>query len=1033
MHLPTITLHHRRHASMASLLILLLRPHLAAAVWYHEPTAATLDSCDSLKWRICKTSADCVYNEWRQSTFMGPNTQVPMWESEMSYNYYGSYDCVSPEEEYGMEGCAAKRCVPELKSAFACGTNGDCPDGQVCADEFCVSCGAGADPTQATHFSHGACHQVFTTGNGDGVPSYAEGQSGCAGDHCLTSCAYDTQCVRVLSDTAELDLTATHNQLSNKLVLSAKDRQELGRPSECEGANDGMAGSGMRCAADIYRTITSRIQTPDEVRDHNADVVELSVLKGDHEKYVTFSEDDLEHRALKIDENWDRGYNLGYVVPTADIKAAADTELGVRIVGAGVLAHQPRGVPLEDWDRRGLIQCEVKYVTDAPLHTTRGGVDTLDKIDRERTRSTLLTRVCIRLQGDDDGGGHVWGDMHFVDDYQMRCGKWGTVSASSTADHYNYGFKVKCTLSGPNVKGIIPTVAQRDRIGDGLLSAFQNGTIQIHDVLRLSFHDAAAYTPDAAAVLGGARGCMRFEHVHGNPANLGLAGLMEDFFWEAIGCQPGKLVDWQTEECWSMADALQYAGAVAVDAALGPSFSDAVKWGRPDAPRLFCTGELQLTMPDATAGHRAGAEVFGSSNVSDRLQTVFKATKAYFEQQLLLSHEDWIAYLAGGHSVGGVKGLIEAKNTRFNFDATPLLFDNLYLERVDRSARTSLMSLCPQMAKMGDSFWWEPTANKVHEGGGSHDALLDTDVSLTTDAASMTIIRDFAHNEEAFFRHYVNAALQVSELGYGDRLVSVGPAAPLTTSPSAATTDDSPTPSPTFSPTHCSDDSDCNDGIFCNGIEVCEPSRGCVTNVTCPGEICLEESESCVECLGSDDCDNQNIFSHSGTGCTINQCTNDGQCLFNQNACGPNEECNANNECVALASYDSYQDVGYCISEIDEQVDGAATAEECLNLCKLEFPDFEQLFVEFINGGECYCQNECTCMDDLSSAGRTTFTPTGVDLPAMCCSDDPSWRFKGKRTCEWVGKKPSRRCRKTGNDKRKAHVACKKACDSCDR
>ena len=94
-------------------------------------------------------------------------------------------------------------------------------------------------------------------------------------------------------------------------------------------------------------------------------------------------------------------------------------------------------------------------------------------------------------------------------------------------------------------------------------------------------------------------------------------------------------------------------GAVATEVANGPSIARYVKWGRTDAPRIFCTGELQLTMPDATGGHKEGSNMFGSSNVQSRLQTVFNQTRTYFEEQLELMPEDWIAYLAGGHSIGG--------------------------------------------------------------------------------------------------------------------------------------------------------------------------------------------------------------------------------------------------------------------------------------------------------------------------------------------------------------------------------------------
>ena len=51
-------------------------------------------------------------------------------------------------------------------------------------------------------------------------------------------------------------------------------------------------------------------------------------------------------------------------------------------VGTGVLAHQPWGREVHPWERRGLIQCDVRYADDAPLHTTLGGTDVLDDVDR---------------------------------------------------------------------------------------------------------------------------------------------------------------------------------------------------------------------------------------------------------------------------------------------------------------------------------------------------------------------------------------------------------------------------------------------------------------------------------------------------------------------------------------------------------------------------------------------------------------------------------------------------------------------------
>lgn len=303
-----------------------------------------------------------------------------------------------------------------------------------------------------------------------------------------------------------------------------------------------------------------------------------------------------------------------------------------------IWTDQPHGRVPYDWERRGLVQCEVKYTNDAPLH----------RIEDGETRSSLLTRACVRYEDTESGEAnplHYWEplDLHFSDN-GMSCGPWGTTSFA----WLGY-IGAKCSLSGPSVKGIIPTEQERAGIKSGFQAAFSSGAIAIHDVLRASFHDAAAYTPDPSGLFGGARGCMRFEHVHGNAPNIGLAFLIEPPLAAAVGCSPG--VD--GDNCFSMADILQFAGGVAVGYANGPSLAGSIKWGRVDAPRMFCPGELQTNMPDASGGHKEGSNIFGSSNVQARLQTVFYQTKRYFEEQLELEPEDWIAYLSGGHSIGG--------------------------------------------------------------------------------------------------------------------------------------------------------------------------------------------------------------------------------------------------------------------------------------------------------------------------------------------------------------------------------------------
>ena len=318
------------------------------------------DSCDHLKWRTCEHDTDCEWDQWKHrpyDTVNDPPSIPALWESADTYVNFKSYTCAIPEIEWNMTNCPTPRCIPDLISGYACMTNVDCYNGQICSeDKVCVACSENVE--EAKYFSDGACHQPETEGL-HGSPAFNEGQSGCAGDHCHHSCAYDTKCVRVLDDTTELDLTATHNQLAG--VLSLADitvRDALTRPSAC-GANDaGLAGSGMRCARTIHRAITSLERTPDSIRDRNLDVVELSVMKT-HENFTTLSDDDVANdRALVIAGMFGegRGYSVGYAIPNNGDGTGVRSEAGSTL-GTGVFARKFSSISI-------LFICEIHLFRD---------------------------------------------------------------------------------------------------------------------------------------------------------------------------------------------------------------------------------------------------------------------------------------------------------------------------------------------------------------------------------------------------------------------------------------------------------------------------------------------------------------------------------------------------------------------------------------------------------------------------------------------------------------------------------------------
>ena len=66
----------------------------------------------------------------------------------------------------------------------------------------------------------------------------------------------------------------------------------------------------------------------------------------------------------------------------------------------------------------------------------------------------------------------------------------------------------------------------------------------------------------------------------------------------------------------------------------------------------------------------------------------------------------------------------------------------------------------------------------------------------------------------------------------------------------------------------CSSQADCDDGLFCNGVERCSPdddaadSLGCVVSAGCPVGLCDESAAQCfAECTGNPDIDGDGVRS----------------------------------------------------------------------------------------------------------------------------------------------------------------------------
>ncbi len=110
-----------------------------------------------------------------------------------------------------------------------------------------------------------------------------------------------------------------------------------------------------------------------------------------------------------------------------------------------------------------------------------------------------------------------------------------------------------------------------------------------------------------------------------------------------------------------------------------------------------------------------------------------------------------------------------------------------------------------------------------------------------------------------------------------------------------------------FVPPDCDSDGECNDGLFCNGTEVCNQGQ-CYPGIPpCgSGQVCSEETDACVieeqdpeppvvpACRRNSECDDR-LFCNG-----LEQCI-EGQCLSGSAPCGPSEICVENEEaCIQL-------------------------------------------------------------------------------------------------------------------------------------
>lgn len=109
-------------------------------------------------------------------------------------------------------------------------------------------------------------------------------------------------------------------------------------------------------------------------------------------------------------------------------------------------------------------------------------------------------------------------------------------------------------------------------------------------------------------------------------------------------------------------------------------------------------------------------------------------------------------------------------------------------------------------------------------------------------------------------------------------------------------------------PVPCTDNSECDDGIACNGVEMCVDDfcQAGVSPCDDPTGLCDEQTDSCVECLGDGDCDD-------GVYCNGAETCNGGVCQPGSPPCPGNLTCDeATDSCVGCLNDGDCDDGNFC-------------------------------------------------------------------------------------------------------------------------
>ncbi len=194
----------------------------------------------------------------------------------------------------------------------------------------------------------------------------------------------------------------------------------------------------------------------------------------------------------------------------------------------------------------------------------------------------------------------------------------------------------------------------------------------------------------------------------------------------------------------------------------------------------------------------------------------------------------------------------------------------------------------------------------------------------------------------------------------------------------------------------CLTDADCDDGLYCNGSEACDPEnaaaddRGCMPgSEPCTETLvhCIEESDLCVECVDDADCDNGQYCDGAET-CAANFCVHGlSPCVSPTAAC-----VEATDSCIACIENSDCDDGVFCNGPESCENETCVTGEP-------PCPDECIFCIEELEGCNDPCVEDADCDDGLYCNGTESCVDCACVSSGDPCLDDGLF-CNGTESCD---------------------------------